>query len=122
MLQTGLSQSLTQRENSGSWYSGGQGVGGWQIDTNTRRVLDLNVISQGKHQTYRIEENKEVRFTSAMVHWSYPMYDDTKQRNAYIKDWQEPGSDNNWDKKCPYIKSEILVARWGFHTLVTILV
>jgi hypothetical protein len=29
--------------------------------TGTGRVLYLNVMSQGKHQTYNTEENKEVR-------------------------------------------------------------
>jgi hypothetical protein len=43
----------------GSLYSGGQGVGG-VTDTNTEKVLYLNVISQSKHQIYNAEENKEV--------------------------------------------------------------
>jgi hypothetical protein len=37
-------------------------------DTDTERVLYLNVISQSKHQTYSIEENKKLGDISAKVH------------------------------------------------------
>ena len=59
---TDWTQSAPQPEGeSGSWYSGGQEVGRMTNNTDTERVLYLNVISQSEHQTYKTEENKEIR-------------------------------------------------------------
>jgi hypothetical protein len=61
VLWAGLSWYLNPRENSGSQYSGGQGVGKMTNRHGHKGVLYLNVIPQGEHQTYITEENKEVR-------------------------------------------------------------
>jgi hypothetical protein len=50
--------------------------------TRTQGSVDLNGISQRKHQTYIIGENKEVRWH---ISQGTLKLSDTKQRNAYIK-------------------------------------
>jgi hypothetical protein len=63
--------------------SGEQGVSWkWQTETDTERVLYLNVMSRSEHQTYITEENKEVRWH---ISQGTLKLSDTKQRNAYIK-------------------------------------
>ena len=55
-------------------------------DTDTQKMLYLNVISQNKHQSYNTKEKQESQAnTSAKVH------EHKNKENAYIKIWREPG-------------------------------
>jgi hypothetical protein len=99
--------------------------------TWTQGSVDLNVISQSEHQTYR--KKKEVRqyIKSSKIHWDYPMQNDTlhKTEKCIHKSWQEIG---NWDKiQCLQLGSKVsppkvrlfLEARGkGFLAIVSILV
>ena len=61
MLWTGLRKSLNSQENQGIGIQVGKESVLSDYQTLTQGSVDLNVISQRKHQTYDTEENKEVR-------------------------------------------------------------
>jgi hypothetical protein len=51
--------------------------------------MDLNAICQIEHQTFYTEENREVRWHTGKVQWSYQIL--TQNRGMQTrKDWQEP--------------------------------
>jgi hypothetical protein len=63
----------------------------WQTDTDTERVLYLNVISQSKHEIIEQKRIRKLGDTLAKVHWGYQMLNNSlhKTEECIHKHWQE---------------------------------
>jgi hypothetical protein len=81
--QTGLSQSLNLQENSGSLFSGGQGVSRMTTDTDTQESA-VSEYNFSKGASYRRKIGK-LGDTSAKVHQECIMALYTKQRKCIHK-------------------------------------